>query len=116
MHSDRRLDVIQRQIVLLDLIVALSQQHISACIGLLVHLEPHQECIDALLPLLLNKVELCNREACVDLHRQRDIRLRNHLLVIAQRLRIILFRITQKSVQVIDVSQLVTVQGLLTIL
>ena len=116
MHGDRRLDVIERHIVSLDLIVALSEQHISARIGLLVHLEPHQERIDALLPLLLNKVELRNGEACVDLHRQRDIRLRNHLLVIAQRLGVIFVRVAQKSVQVVDVSQLVTVQRLLAIL
>ena len=110
MHGNRSLYVIQRQIVSLDLIVPLSEQHISARIGLLVHLEPHQECIDSLLPLFLHKVELCNREAGVDLHCQRNIWLCNDLLVVAQRLGIVLFGVAQKRVQIVDVSQLITIQ------
>ena len=115
MHANRGLNVIQRQIVSLHLVVALSEQHIGPCVGLLIHLEPDQERIDALLPPLLNKVELRYCEAGVDLHCQRNIWLRNHLLVITQRLGIIFIRVAQERVQVVDVSQLVTVKRPLTI-
>ena len=83
MHRNGGLYILKRRVIIFDLVIALRQQNISTRIGFLAQIKPQDQCINPLLPLLLNKIQLRNRKPSVDLHRQGDVGLRNHQPVIA---------------------------------
>ncbi len=74
------------------------------------HFEPLEQHINALLPLLLHKVQLCNGELSVDLHCQGDIGLSDHIAVGLQRTWVVLVTVINKSIQIVNVGQLIAVQ------
>lgn len=107
---DGDLDVVQGSVVVLELVVPLSQKHVGVGVRRLGHVEPFEQGIDAVPPALLHEIELSDRKARVDFHRQGNIGLLDHVLVGLQRRSVILARVVDEGVQVVDIGQLIAVQ------
>ena len=99
------LDVREALIVFLELEIAICQQYIRVCAGCVRHRHPSIQRVDALLPVLLQEIELRNRVERIDLKRERNLRpLINDFLVVIQRAIVVFDCIAKIRIRVVNVS------------